>query len=157
MGKNRECSRDSLEPHSFSSVKWAWSGSALGICGLCGEKGSTPAFTFCWRYLKIHYSFILEPVFWKWSPMRQSRVGMSKIKGRFYILVPLWGQLLLFEQGALHLKKNIFIYCSGYFGTWVFSLCCYVRTSLLHGMWDLSFPTRGQTCVLCIESQILNH
>ena len=30
---------------------------------------------------------------------------MSKIKGRFYILVPLWGQLLLFEQGALHLKK----------------------------------------------------
>ena len=34
---------------------------------------------------------------------------------------------------------------------------CGAQAQLLHGMWDLSFPTRDWTCVPCIARWILNH
>ena len=34
---------------------------------------------------------------------------------------------------------------------------CHARAYWLHGMWDLSSPTRDQTCIPCIARWILNH
>ena len=34
---------------------------------------------------------------------------------------------------------------------------CGTQASFPHGMWDLSSPTRDQSCVPCIASWILNH
>ena len=34
---------------------------------------------------------------------------------------------------------------------------CSTQAQLLHSMWNLSSPTRDQTCIPCIRRQILNH
>ena len=61
------------------------------------------------------------------------------------------------QEELLYTLAFFFFDCPGS-SLWCLGLSSYdAQASLPHGMWDLSSPTRDQTCVPCIGRQILNH